>query len=303
MSSIRVNINPCTNGATVRYYMNGWHYFQFNGRYEAERVSEVKGTQVIERFSAISRIEQPTGKLVKLFYNVGAEGLESNEFEGLKGMLYAETVELYLDGRWAEVEVDRGSFQTRPNQMNAYDVICRLRIKNIGDIERAAIVPIPVVEPVTLYYEDFEGVLPWGFTLTKYTVDSDIEKATVDGSSKLRAIVYAEDTPQTTMIMRIELPDWEQNFGYIRFTMETLMAAYFPLVAFQNEGSYTRLVINANSLVQDLAASYASLKSEYEIKQTVYSTAPIRYLEIRFISYNELVDYYVYMNWLKLERL
>ena len=302
MSSIRVNINPCTNGATVRYYMNGWHHFQFNDRYESEKVSEVNGTQVIGRFSAISRIEQPTGKTVKLFYNIGAQGVDSGTFEGLKGILYAETVELYLNGRWAEVEIDRSSFPTRPIQMNAYDVICRLRIKNIGDIERAAIVPIPVVEPILIYYEDFEGELPWGYTVTKYNENCEVEQAEVDGTNKLKIIAYS-DGPNNGMRLRIELPDWELNHGYLRAQIEIMSNNYTQLYH-NGEYGYRYLALDALGLIQDIPEAYSYYKQVLEFSKLYEPSAPMRYINLFFAGqYGSFDPLYTYINWVKVEKL
>ena len=99
-------------GLSVRWYHNGWHYFTFPERYKVIESVRTTGKQVTERFSSISRVEVAVTKEVKRYIKAGSDQLSGQEFEGVKGMLSSNLIEVYLQDAWNEVEMQRSSQST-----------------------------------------------------------------------------------------------------------------------------------------------------------------------------------------------
>jgi hypothetical protein len=192
-------VNSCNRGAYVRWYMNGWHHYLFNDRYQIVKTYETKGTQTLERFSDISRIEIPTGIKVKTWYELGTQGISGLEFEGLKGILYAEYVQIYIDEKFWDVEVERSSFKVRDNKEGAFDVMFKVELKNLGQYERTLVIPAidadeveppappPALEPYNVINEDFTGVAPYGW-LPIYSSEGTLSTVAVTGSAAKFAV-------------------------------------------------------------------------------------------------------------------
>jgi hypothetical protein len=124
---VRINLNRCDVGAYIRWYYNGWHHYRFTP-YETEQTSEVYGTQVKERFSIISKVEVSTGKKARTYLVIGVESAKDYLFEGLKGILYSEVVELYVDGSWYELQVQRETYPVRRGLQPAYDLTIKAEL-------------------------------------------------------------------------------------------------------------------------------------------------------------------------------
>ena len=108
VGAIKILISSCTPGIYLRWWYNGWHYFNFQNGYEIIMQSESMGTQVTKMFSVISKIERPTKLKAKYSYKVSLEGIFPAEIPGFLGLLMAEKVEQYEGVKWYEVDITRG---------------------------------------------------------------------------------------------------------------------------------------------------------------------------------------------------
>lgn len=118
IGELRVNIFNCTTGVYLRWWFNGWHYFNFQNGYEITMTSESMDTQVTKMFSIISKIEGSTRLKAEYSYQITLEGITASNINAFTGLLLAEKVEQYegtiLHGetiftyKWYEVNVTRG---------------------------------------------------------------------------------------------------------------------------------------------------------------------------------------------------
>jgi hypothetical protein len=108
ISSINIAISRCTTGIYLKWFYNGYHYFNFTNGYEITMQTESMGTQVTKMFSRISKIERPTKLKAEYSYQVSLEGITAGNIPGFEGLLLAERVEQYESGLWREVEITRG---------------------------------------------------------------------------------------------------------------------------------------------------------------------------------------------------
>ena len=118
--SKRVNISHCTVGVYLRWWFNGWHYFNFTNGYEIVMKSESMDTQTTNMFSVISKIEHPTKLKADYSYQIMTEGIQASNVPGFTGLLLAEKVEQYESGIWREVEITRGSHIIREDNSPGY---------------------------------------------------------------------------------------------------------------------------------------------------------------------------------------
>ena len=108
IGDIRVNISNCITGVYLRWWFNGWHYFNFTNGYEITMVTQNKDIQVTKMFSIISKIERPTKLTEKYSYQITLQGIQAANIAGFTGLLQAERVEQYEGGKWYEVDITRG---------------------------------------------------------------------------------------------------------------------------------------------------------------------------------------------------
>jgi hypothetical protein len=106
--TIKILISNCTSGIYLRWWYNGWHYYNFTNGYEIQMNSENIDTQVTRMFSRISKIERPTKLKAEYSYQVILEGITAKNIPGFTGLLLAEKVEQYESGTWREVDITRG---------------------------------------------------------------------------------------------------------------------------------------------------------------------------------------------------
>jgi hypothetical protein len=106
----------------LRWWFNGWHYFNFSNRYEISMKTDTEDIQTIQFFSVISRIERATKINTEYSYQVRLEGIAPGMIDGFKGLLLAELVEQYESEVWREVDITRDSFTIREAGDNAYAV-------------------------------------------------------------------------------------------------------------------------------------------------------------------------------------
>ncbi|HUX57062.1 MAG TPA: hypothetical protein VMV77_08815 [Bacteroidales bacterium] len=117
---ITILINECDEGVYLRWWFNGWHYFNFQNGYELIMRSESMDTQVTKMFSVISKIERPTKLKAGYSYNITLNGITSANIGGFTNLLIAEKVEQYEGGKWYEVEITRGDHLIKNADTIAY---------------------------------------------------------------------------------------------------------------------------------------------------------------------------------------
>ena len=117
---IKILINYCTQGVYLRWWFNGWHYFNFQNKHDVSSTTEHSGIQVTNYFSIISKIERPTRIKNKFDYSVSIEGLKVEDLNGFTGMLLSERVEQYEDSVWREVDLTRGQHLIKEEGTNGY---------------------------------------------------------------------------------------------------------------------------------------------------------------------------------------
>jgi hypothetical protein len=120
ISTKRINISHCAVGVYLRWWFNGWHYFNFTNGYEISMRTESMDTQVTQMFSVISKIEHPTKLKTEYSYRINVDGIRPQDVAGFTGLLLAEKVEQYEDSVWREVEITRGSHIVREDNSPGY---------------------------------------------------------------------------------------------------------------------------------------------------------------------------------------
>jgi len=120
VGALTILISDCTAGIYLRWWFNGWHYFNFQNGYEMVMASESMGTQVTRMFSRISKIERPTKLKAEYSYRVTLEGITAGNIPGFTGLLLAEKVEQYEGTTWYEVEITRGDHLIKNADTNSY---------------------------------------------------------------------------------------------------------------------------------------------------------------------------------------
>jgi len=120
IGKFRININYCTEGVYLRWWFNGWHYFNFQNGYDVSATTEHMGIQVTNYYSIISKVERPTRIKNQFDYSVTIEGLKIEDLPGFTGMLLSERVEQYEDLVWREVDLTRGDHLIKESGTNGY---------------------------------------------------------------------------------------------------------------------------------------------------------------------------------------
>lgn len=311
---MRIKINRCNKGLYVRYFMNGWHHFQFNPT-ESEKVGTVLGTQTKERFSIISKVEEATGVGVKTFYTLGVEGISGKIFEGLKGIIYAEEVRAFLNGRWALIKIDKDSFTVRNTSIDAYTLIMRAELIDVGVLVEDKDNTLP---PKIIYFEPFNSSdeMPFGFTIE--TNNATVSKATISGDDTLRfaidkyaALPYDE---ANLGIITLELPNYADNYGTIRTTIIASIIALAKAPTYQELSGHTVMRLDLSTGANIVESGGDALNGVYLEKKKIYiqtknvpKDKPVRFvrLSIQYIplapEYN--MDVNAYLDSIKIERI
>jgi hypothetical protein len=134
---IRINISECTEGIFLRWYFNGWHYFNFTNGYEIAMSTESMGTQTTRFFSVISKVERPTRLKAEYSYKITIEGITSSNIGGFNGLLMAEKVMQLEDGVWREVDITRTEHLIREDTEKGYTLsfeITRKELPNTSSV-------------------------------------------------------------------------------------------------------------------------------------------------------------------------
>ena len=105
---LTILISRCITGVYLRWYYNGYHYFNFTNGYEISLQTGHEDKQVSNYFSRVSQSEHPTKISAEFSYQIVLEGISEGNIPGFIGLLLAEKVEQYESGVWREVELTRG---------------------------------------------------------------------------------------------------------------------------------------------------------------------------------------------------
>ena len=120
IGAIKVFVSNCITGVYLRWWYNGWHYFNFTNGYEIQMNTESMGTQTTRYFSVISKIERPTRLKAEYSYQISLEGIYPKDIGGFVGLLIAEKVMQLESGIWREVDITRGDHAIRFAGENGY---------------------------------------------------------------------------------------------------------------------------------------------------------------------------------------
>lgn len=118
----KILINNCQEGIYLRWWFNGWHYFNFQNGYDINTNVDHSDIQTTNYFSIISKIQRPTRIKNKFSYQITIEGIKSEDMPGFKGMLLSEHIEQYELSAWREVELTRGDFTVREANEHSYEL-------------------------------------------------------------------------------------------------------------------------------------------------------------------------------------
>ena len=132
ISTTKVLINYCFEGIYLRWWFNGWHYFNFQNGHDINANVDHPDIQVTNYFSIISKIQRPTRIKNKFSYQVTVDGIKPEDIPGFKGMLLSEHVEQYELESWREVELTRGDFLLRGENERGYELSFELTRSEIA---------------------------------------------------------------------------------------------------------------------------------------------------------------------------
>lgn len=280
-----IDVNSCSKGVLVRWYMNGWHHYMF--RYELERTSKATGTQVKEVFSNISRIEQPTFKEVKTFYNLGAEGVNGKLYDGIKGILWAEYVEAYLYGNWYALKVERSSYVLSDG--TAYTFVIRAELVGAGMVERNLLANTEI--DIHAYYsqlikqETFDEDEPWGFTVSKNPYISELVRATIGDYVVAKILLDADPSDgieESHLIMVMELANYSTNYGKIKTTIDFSTTNDDGEINYEYVNGFRQMTFTQRIGYDTAEESMAIQRKTYIKKNTISQDTPLRYLRLIF---------------------
>jgi hypothetical protein len=116
----KILVSRCTQGVYLRWWFNGWHYFNFTNGYEIAMQTASQDVQVSQFFSVISKVERDTRITSDYAYDITLHGIRAEDIAGFTGLLLAERVEQYELGAWREVDVVRGDHVIKEAGTNGY---------------------------------------------------------------------------------------------------------------------------------------------------------------------------------------
>ncbi len=157
---IIVGVSDCITGIYLRWWFNGWHYFNFTNGFEISMVTESMGVQVTNFFSVISKTERDTRIKSQYSYKVTVEGITPLNITGFTGLLLAEKVEQYELGTWREVEITRGDHLIKNEHEDSYILDFEVTRKEIPDSSSVYQKSLKLYLGDTLCDMDDEEVVP-----------------------------------------------------------------------------------------------------------------------------------------------
>lgn len=129
----KIAISRCAVGVYLRWWFNGWHYYNFSNDYNIAMKTTNMGIQVMNYFSVISKIERSTRIKSEYSYRIQTEGIRAEDIAGFTGLLLAERVEQYELSLWREVDITRASTLIRDAGTNGYELELEITRKELPD--------------------------------------------------------------------------------------------------------------------------------------------------------------------------
>lgn len=127
----KILVSRCTEGIYLRWWFNGYHYFNFTNGYEINMTTTSMDVQVSQFFSVISKIERDTRIKSEYDYKVTLHGITAANIAGFTGLLIAEKVEQYEGAVWREVDITRGEHTIKEEGTNGYILDFEIRRKEL----------------------------------------------------------------------------------------------------------------------------------------------------------------------------
>ena len=96
IGAVKILVNECQaceTGVYLRWWFNGWHYWNFLNGYQMTIKTESMGTQTTNFFSFIFKIERPTRLKSEYSYKITLERINAKDIEEFNGLLIAEKVQ------------------------------------------------------------------------------------------------------------------------------------------------------------------------------------------------------------------
>jgi hypothetical protein len=131
----RINIRQVYNGTYLRWYLNGYHYWEFS---DSTQVVATSG----EKFATSG----------KKMLSMSSLNLDLQEVTGLRSLLVSKDVQLYKDGNWINARVLPGSQIIFGNSVNGYEIEVILEV----DLTSLAVVRSSVISGDTLTNDELE---------------------------------------------------------------------------------------------------------------------------------------------------
>jgi len=160
VGAIRIPISRCAIGIYLRWWYNGWHYWNFVNGYEIRMTTQSMGTQTTNFFSVISKIERPTRLKAEYLYSITVEGIPPGNIGGFLGILMAEKVEQYEDSIWREVKIVRGDHLIRSAGEQGFEINFIVSRKELYDSSAVFLKSLELYIGDTLCDIDDDEVVP-----------------------------------------------------------------------------------------------------------------------------------------------
>lgn len=128
----RISVVQCAEGIYLRWYFNGWHYFNFSNGCQINMNNEDSDIQVSQFYSVISKIERPTKVKSEFSYSLTLEGISPDDIEGFEGLLIAEKVEQYDNEIWSEVDITRTNTTVKSGNEPYYRISFEITRKDLS---------------------------------------------------------------------------------------------------------------------------------------------------------------------------
>jgi hypothetical protein len=117
---LRINVSDCTPGVYLRWWFNGYHYFNFQNGYEIIMQTDSLDTHTTRMFSRISKVQHNTKIETEYSYRITLEGISTDNTSAFVGLLLSEKVEQFEDAIWREVKITRGDHLIKDEDTEAY---------------------------------------------------------------------------------------------------------------------------------------------------------------------------------------
>lgn len=120
IGAIKILVSNCITGVYLRWWFNGWHYFNFIDGYQIIMESNAIDIQVTNFYSRISKTERATAIKSVYKYQVELSNIAPENLPGFVGMLLSERVEQYENSTWYKINLTRGDHIIQDPQTLSY---------------------------------------------------------------------------------------------------------------------------------------------------------------------------------------